>query len=83
MTVEELNGWLMANYNLIEKRDGYNAYSRGHRTIQVWDDGNVVDEFISTIEITERATNIKMFGMHQGQVYYSVPTFKGVDIYYL
>lgn len=83
MTVEELNGWLMANYNLIEKREGYNAYTRGHRTIQVWDDGNVVDEFISNLEITERATNIKMFGKHQNEVYYSVPTFNNVDIYYL
>lgn len=83
MTIEELNGWLMANYNLIEKRDGYNAYSRGHRTIQVWDDGNVVVETTLNNEITEHMTNIKMFGKHLNHVYYSVLSFKGCDIYYL
>ena len=83
MTVEELNSWLMANYNLIEKRDGYSAYSRGHRTIQVWDDGNVVVEFTSNNEITEKMTHIKMFGKHQNQVYYIVPTLKSNDVYYL
>lgn len=31
MTVEELNDWLMANYNLKEKCDGYSSYYRGYR----------------------------------------------------
>ena len=83
MTVEELNGWLMANYNLKEKRDGYSSYSRGYKTVQVWDDGNVRVRFISTLEITENMTNIKMFNRLLNRVYYNALKSNSVNIYFL
>lgn len=84
MTLEELNSWLMKNYHLKEKHNGCSVYSRGHRTVSVWDNGNIVVRFISSLEIIEKLTNIKMFSKHENLVYYIVPTGRGVgDMYCL
>lgn len=62
MTRQEFVDWLEKyNYRVVEQGENYTRYTRGYRTIDVYLDGTVEVNFVSSVEITSYITNTNCF----------------------
>lgn len=62
MTRQEFVNWLEKyNYRVVERGENYIRYTRGYRTIDVYLDGTVEVNFVSSVEVASYMTNTNCF----------------------